>query len=48
MGLAEVASALEKQGMTIKTSTPAQLGALVRTDLARWKKLVADAHIEAD
>ena len=44
----DVKSALAKQGLSIRTSTPAQLGALVKSDLARWKKVVADARIEAN
>ncbi len=48
MGQPDVVSALGKQGITIHTGTPAQLGALVKSDLARWKKVVTDAHIEAD
>jgi tripartite-type tricarboxylate transporter receptor subunit TctC len=44
----DVKSALEKQGISIYTSTPAELGALVKADLLRWKKVVTDAHIEAD
>ena len=44
----DVKSALAKQGLSIRTSTPAQLGALVKSDLTRWKKVVADARIEAN
>lgn len=48
MNSEEVKSALEKQGLSIRTSTPAQLAALVKSDMARWLKVVRDAHIEAD
>ena len=44
----DVKLALARQGLSIRTSTPAQLGALVKSDLARWKKVVADARIEAN
>jgi tripartite-type tricarboxylate transporter receptor subunit TctC len=44
----DVKAALAKQGIVVRTSTPAQLGALVKSDLARWKKVVSDARITAD
>jgi tripartite-type tricarboxylate transporter receptor subunit TctC len=44
----DLKTALGKQGLVIRTSTPAQLGALIKTDLARWQKVVTDAKIEAD
>lgn len=44
----DVKAALAKQGLSVKTSTPAQLGTLVKSDLVRWKKVVTDAHISAD
>ena len=30
------------------TSTPGELAALIRSDLARWAKVVADAKIKMD
>ena len=48
MNTEDVKSALAKQGLSIKTSTPAQLTVLIKSDLARWKKVVADAGISAD
>lgn len=44
----EVKSALAKQGLSIRTNTPAQLAALVKSDLARWAKVVKEAQISAD
>ena len=44
----DVKAALGKQGLSIKTSTPAQLEAIIKGDLARWKKVVTDAGISAD
>ena len=46
MNAEDVKSALAKQGLAVRTSSPAQLGALVKTDLVRWKKVVTDARIE--
>ena len=39
---------LAAQGMAIQTGTPEQLGALLRSDLARWRKVISDAKISAD
>ena len=39
---------LSAQGLTVQLSTPEQLGQLVASDTARWKKTIADAHITAD
>ena len=44
----EVKSALLQQGMVVKTSTPEQLATQIKSDLARWKKVVGDAGIVAD
>ena len=48
MNLDDVKSALAKQGLSVRTNTPAQMTALVKSDMARWQKVVRDAHIEAD
>ena len=39
---------LLQQGMVVKTSTPEQLATQIKSDLARWKKVVGDAGIAAD
>ena len=44
----EVKAQAAKQGITVDPSTPAQLGALVKSDLQRWKKVVNDHKITAD
>ena len=44
----DVKAALALQGLTINTSTPAQLTALIRSDIARWQKVVTDAGIQPD
>jgi tripartite-type tricarboxylate transporter receptor subunit TctC len=44
----EVKSALLKQGLFVRTSTPAEMNVLVKNDMARWLKVVREAHIEAD
>jgi len=48
MGLADVRDHLVKQGMIPVTSTSDELAALIKSDLARWAKVVADANIKVD
>lgn len=48
MALPDVKGSLLKQGMLPVTSTPAELAALIKSDLARWAKVVADANIKID
>jgi tripartite-type tricarboxylate transporter receptor subunit TctC len=35
-------------GLTVRTGSPGELGALMTADIARWNKVVADAHIVAE
>jgi tripartite-type tricarboxylate transporter receptor subunit TctC len=44
----EVHDNLGKQGLEPVTGTPEQFAALIRADLARWARVVKDAHIVAD
>ena len=48
MNLDDVKAALARQGLSVRTNTPAQMAVLVKSDIARWAKVVRDAHIEAD
>ena len=48
MNMDNVKSALAKQGLSVHTSAPAQLATLVKSDLARWQKVLKDANITAD
>ncbi len=49
MNTEDVKAELAKLGLSVKTAeTPAQLGAHLKSDLARWRKVVADAGITAD
>jgi tripartite-type tricarboxylate transporter receptor subunit TctC len=48
MTLPEVKDHLVKQGMIPVTSTPAELAALIKADLARWGKVITDAKITLD
>lgn len=46
--LPETAEAFAKQGLTPVADRPERLGRLLDTELARWKRVVASAHIRAD
>jgi tripartite-type tricarboxylate transporter receptor subunit TctC len=48
LALPEVREQLEAQGLAVQTGSPEQLGALVRSDLARWRKVIDEAKIVAD
>ena len=48
MALPEVKDNLLKQGLVPTTSTPQELSALIKSDVPRWAKVVADAKITVD
>ena len=48
MALPDVRDTLTKQGLIPTTSSPAELAALIKSDLARWGKVIADAKITLD
>ena len=48
MNDADVKAQLAEIGITVKTGSPAQRGALIKSDLARWKTVVNAAGITAD
>jgi tripartite-type tricarboxylate transporter receptor subunit TctC len=48
MALPDVRDNLLKQGLIPVTSTPEALAALIKADLARWAKVIADAKITMD
>jgi tripartite-type tricarboxylate transporter receptor subunit TctC len=39
---------MEKQGMTPGGGTPERFTRLLEDDIARWKRVVSEAHIHAD
>jgi tripartite-type tricarboxylate transporter receptor subunit TctC len=43
----DVRAALIKQGVEPEPGTPAALGARIRTDLAKWRDVIASAGIRA-
>jgi tripartite-type tricarboxylate transporter receptor subunit TctC len=45
---AETRELLAKQGLNPGGGTPAQLGAMVERELARWSRVVSAAGIKAD
>ena len=48
MSLPAVRDSLVKQGLIPSHSTPGELAALIKADLARWAKVVAEAKITVD
>jgi hypothetical protein len=44
----EVREQLAAPGITVQTSTSAELVTLPRNDRARWRKVIAEANIRAD
>ena len=44
----EVKAEAARQGLVMRPSTPAQLGALIKSDIQRWHKVVSDHRITAD
>jgi 2-methylaconitate cis-trans-isomerase PrpF/tripartite-type tricarboxylate transporter receptor subunit TctC len=44
----EVIKRIEDHGADVETSTPAQLGALVKSEIVKWKGVVAKARLTAD
>src|SRR5437867_6417759 len=48
MGMPDVQQNLLKQGLIPTTSTPEGLAALIKSDVPRWAKVIAEAKITAD
>jgi tripartite-type tricarboxylate transporter receptor subunit TctC len=48
MNSENVQAELAKLGLAVRMGTPAQLDALIKTDLQRWRKVVSDAKITMD
>jgi tripartite-type tricarboxylate transporter receptor subunit TctC len=44
----EIIKRIEGQGADVQSSTPEQLGALVRADLDKWRAVVQQAKLQAD
>lgn len=44
----DVRERLEKEGADIIPGPPERLGSIIETDLASWKKLIADANLQLD
>jgi tripartite-type tricarboxylate transporter receptor subunit TctC len=44
----EIEKRIEEHGADVESSTPEQLGALVKSELVKWKAVVAKARLTAD
>jgi len=48
LGTQEMRDNLGKQGAEVRTTTPDEFGAFIRTEKARWAKVVKDANVKID
>jgi tripartite-type tricarboxylate transporter receptor subunit TctC len=48
LAMPDVKQVLDREGASPRPSTPEEFGALIRTDLGRWAKLIKDAHIQIE
>ena len=48
LALPEMREVLAREGATPRPSTPEEFGKLIGSDLARWAKLIKDAHIQVE
>ena len=48
LALPDVREVLEREGASPRPGTPEEYGRLIRADLARWAKLIKDAHIQTE
>jgi tripartite-type tricarboxylate transporter receptor subunit TctC len=48
LAMADVKDAAAKQGFEIMTSSPAELGAFVKTEIVKWAKVVKDSGAKVD
>jgi tripartite-type tricarboxylate transporter receptor subunit TctC len=37
-----------KQGVEVRTTTPEEFGAFIKSEVARWAKVIQEAGIKAD
>ena len=44
----DIIKRIEGQGADVETSTPEQLGEMVRKDLLKWRQVVQSAKLQAD
>jgi len=48
LAMPDVREQMRAQGLSVQISSPEELGTLVRTDFARWRKTIADAKIPVE
>ena len=46
--MADLAKALIAQGVEARTSTPEEFGAMMKSETAKWHKIVRDAGIKPE
>ena len=48
VGTPEMRDNLARQGAEVRTNTPEEFGAFIRTEMARWAKVVKDANVKVE
>jgi len=48
VGTPEMRENLGRQGAEVRTTTPDEFGAFIRTEKARWAKVVKDANVKVE
>lgn len=48
LAMPDVEAVLAKQGIEVRSSTPAEMAAVIEADLARWARVVKEANIKAE
>src|SRR5438105_2347197 len=48
VGAADMRERLGKQGADVRTTTPDEFGSFIRTETAKWAKVVKDANVKVD
>ena len=46
--IVQAQDAMAQQGLTAVVAEPERLGTLLRNELGRWKRVVADANIQGE
>jgi tripartite-type tricarboxylate transporter receptor subunit TctC len=48
LAMPDVQAVLAKQGIDVRSSTPSEMAAVIKADLARWARVVKEANIKAE
>jgi tripartite-type tricarboxylate transporter receptor subunit TctC len=48
LAMPDVQAVLAKQGIEVRSSTPSEMTAAIKADLARWARVVKEANLKAE